>query len=76
MKNCNETTVISRVEKIRQMITESVERYHFSFSYGYCSLKKGIAEAFSKSDELLYQMKTARKENKNDSSYKTQEEGD
>jgi len=76
MKNCSETTVISRVEKIRQMITESVERYHFSFSYGHCSLKKGIAEAFSKSDELLYQMKNARKEDKNDSSFETQEEGD
>lgn len=62
MKNCSETTAIARVEKIRQMMAQTIERYDFSFSYGHCSLQNGITDAFSTSDERLYRMKNARKQ--------------
>jgi len=61
MKNCSKETALSRVEMIRNAMIEDIKDYDFNFSYGSCSLKNGISQAFSKADEFLYEMKKEKK---------------
>jgi diguanylate cyclase (GGDEF)-like protein len=61
MKNCREETALNRVERIRKAMIDEIKGYDFNFSYGSCSLKNGITQAFSKTDELLYEMKKRKK---------------
>jgi len=62
IKNCTKETAFERVEMIRKSMAEEIEAYDFNFSYGSCSLKDGVSKAFSKSDELLYEMKKEKRE--------------
>ena len=62
IKNCTKETALERIEMIRKSMAEEIEAYDFNFSYGSCSLKNGVSQAFSKSDELLYEMKKEKRE--------------
>ena len=61
MKNCSEETALKRVEMIKNTMADEIEAYDFNFSYGSYNLKDGITKAFSKADELLYDMKKLKK---------------
>lgn len=61
MKNCSQEIALKRVENIRKTMADEIEAYDFNFSYGSCSLKSGIKQAFSKADEVLYDMKNEKK---------------
>ena len=61
MKNCSEETALKRIELIRSAMTDEIEDYDFNFSYGSYNLKNGVSQAFSKADELLYEMKKKKK---------------